>query len=182
MDFDLKEYLIEDTTDKDKNSAVIIITDNQMIMQKTFDDGEDDHIPTIADIYTKIYDVNLDNYNGIREERRNVLINNDYQKYNIVIKLLNENNCRVMYFTFPDFVSLKQLEFLKVLEKRYGPLIKEICEKTNDSIIGYKSEETFDFSEVVEYASSIINEYVDHPIKDKKIIGKTISDFKTKGI
>lgn len=55
--FDLQKFFLKDTSKISEYSAILVITDNQLILTENGDHGRDYHIDTLADICKIIYDI-----------------------------------------------------------------------------------------------------------------------------
>ena len=128
-EFNLRDFFMQDTSGIYENAAIVVITDNQLIMSKTDRDGEQPHSGAFEDLYQAIYDIDTSVLQNKNAAMRATIIKNLYGAGNITARLLNENQNRLLWFSFPSTVSQSQLELLSLWCQQNAETITSVEEK-----------------------------------------------------
>lgn len=180
--FDLQRFLEKDTATISEYSAILIITDNQLILTENGHHGRDFHNDTLMDILKIIYEIPKQKH--VFDWHENVrTIEEEYNFGNIWARISNENNEQVLWFIFPDVISQNQYELLAGFIQQAAPIITKCEEKAMHpySIVGFRTPygTYYGMDIAVKYASSIIGDTpFQKPDDSNNIVGKTIADFK----
>lgn len=128
-EFNLRDFFMQDTSGIYENAAIVVITDNQLIMSKTDRDGEQPHSDAFEDLYQAIYDIDTSVLQNKNAAMRATIIKTLYGAGNITARLLNENQNRLLWFSFPSTVSQSQLELLSLWCQQNAETITSVEEK-----------------------------------------------------
>ena len=105
--FDLQKFFLKDTSKISEYSAILVITDNQLILTENGDHGRDYHIDTLADICKIIYDIpemgGITNWSQYMKE-----IERQYASNLIWARLSNENSEPTFWIIFPETITQNQ--------------------------------------------------------------------------
>lgn len=178
--FDLTSFFMKDTQHIHDYSAILVITDNQVIITENGHHGKDFHIDTLADICKVIYQIPLSNS---KSDWTNsvVQIEKKYASNFIWARLSNEGNSRLFWFIFPNSITQKQYDLLSSwIESENACLKLEQLEETiGQSFVGFLGLHGVEngLDAVLNYASNITGLTKMSPPEEKMIIGKTVTDF-----
>lgn len=178
--FDLTSFFMKDTQHIHDYSAILVITDNQVIITENGHHGKDFHIDTLADICKVIYQIPLSNS---KSDWTNsvVQIEKKYASNFIWARLSNEGNSRLFWFIFPNSITQKQYDLLSGWIESENAFLKleQLEETIGQSFVGFLGLNGVEngLDAVLNYASTITGLTRMSPPEEKKIIGKTITDF-----
>ena len=181
--FDLTSFFMKDTQRIHDYSAILVITDNQVIITENGHHGKDFHIDTLADICKIIYQIPI---SKSKSDWTNsvVQIEKKYASNFIWARLLNEGNSRLFWFIFPSSITQQQYDLLSNWIESEDVCLKmeEIEEQTEQSIVGFLGLNGMEkgIDAVLNYASTITELTQTTPQVEKIIIGKTIGDLSKK--
>lgn len=178
--FDLTSFFMKDTQHIHDYSAILVITDNQVIITENGHHGKDFHIDTLADICKVIYQIPLSNS---KSDWTNsvVQIEKKYASNFIWARLSNEGNSRLFWFIFPNSITQKQYDLLSSWIESENAFLKleQLEETIGQSFVGFLGLHGVEngLDAVLNYASTITGLTKMSPPEEKMIIGKTITDF-----
>ena len=185
-EFNLRDFFMQDTSGIYENAAIVVITDNQLIMSKTDRDGEQPHSDAFEDLYQAIYDIDTSVLQNKNAAMRATIIKNLYGAGNITARLLNENQNRLLWFSFPSTVSQSQLELLSLWCQQNAETITFVEEKIGEQFVGFmhtgnRTAKIGNLDSILEYATTILEDRK-VPYSDDKnhIVGYTLEDLKRK--
>ena len=185
-EFNLRDCFMQDTSGIYENAAIVVITDNQLIMSKTDRDGEQPHSDAFEDLYQAIYDIDTSVLQNKNAAMRATIIKNLYGAGNITARLLNENQNRLLWFSFPSTVSQSQLELLSLWCQQNAETITFVEEKIGEQFVGFmhtgnRTAKIGNLDSILEYATTILEDRK-VPYSDDKnhIVGYTLEDLKRK--
>lgn len=178
--FDLTSFFMKDTQHIHDYSAILVITDNQVIITENGHHGKDFHIDTLADICKVIYQIPLSNS---KSDWTNsvVQIEKKYASNFIWARLSNEGNSRLFWFIFPNSITQKQYDLLSSWIESENAFLKleQLEETIGQSFVGFLGLHGVEngLDAVLNYASTITGLTKMSPPEEKMIIGKTVTDF-----
>lgn len=184
--FNLRDFFMQDTSGIYENAAIVVITDNQLIMSKTDRDGEQPHSDAFEDLYQAIYDIDTSVLQNKNAAMRATIIKTLYGAGNITARLLNENQNRLLWFSFPSTVSQSQLELLSLWCQQNAETITSVEEKIGEEFVGFmhtgnRTAKIGNLASVLEYATTILEDRkVPYPDDKNHIVGYTLEDLKRK--
>lgn len=185
-EFNLRDFFMQDTSGIYENAAIVVITDHQLIMSKTDRDGEQPHSDAFEDLYQAIYDIDTSVLQNKNAAMRATIIKNLYGAGNITARLLNENQNRLLWFSFPSTVSQSQLELLSLWCQQNAETITFVEEKIGEQFVGFmhtgnRTAKIGNLDSILEYATTILEDRK-VPYSDDKnhIVGYTLEDLKRK--
>lgn len=185
-EFNLRDFFMQDTSGIYENAAIVVITDNQLIMSKTDRDGEQPHSGAFEDLYQAIYDIDTSVLQNKNAAMRATIIKNLYGAGNITARLLNENQNRLLWFSFPSTVSQSQLELLSLWCQQNAEPITSVEEKIGEQFVGFmhtgnRTAKIGNLDSILEYATTILEDRkVPYPDDKNYIVGYTLEDLKRK--
>ena len=185
-EFNLRDFFMQDTSGIYENAAIVVITDNQLIMSKTDRDGEQPHSDAFEDLYQAIYDIDTSVLQNKNAAMRATIIKNLYGAGNITARLLNENQNRLLWFSFPSTVSQSQLELLSLWCQQNAEPITSVEEKIGEQFVGFmhtgnRTAKIGNLDSILEYATTILEDRkVPYPDDKNYIVGYTLEDLKRK--
>lgn len=185
-EFNLRDFFMQDTSRIYENAAIVVITDNQLIMSKTDRDGEQPHSDAFEDLYQAIYDIDTSVLQNKNAAMRATIIKNLYGAGNITARLLNENQNRLLWFSFPSTVSQSQLELLSLWFQQNAETITSVEEKIGEQFVGFmhtgnRTAKIGNLDSILEYATTILEDRkVPYPDDKNHIVGYTLEDLKRK--
>ena len=185
-EFNLRDFFMQDTSGIYENAAIVVITDNQLIMSKTDRDGEQPHSDAFEDLYQAIYDIDTSVLQNKNAAMRATIIKNLYGAGNITARLLNENQNRLLWFSFPSTVSQSQLELLSLWCQQNAETITFVEEKIGEQFVGFmhtgnRTAKIGNLDSILEYATTILEDRkVPYPDDKNHIVGYTLEDLKRK--
>lgn len=181
--FDLQQFLSQDTSDIYENAAVLVITNQQLIIGKTARDGEQPHSDAFEDIYETIYDIDWSHFPNSNRSVRSAIIKDLYGSDNITARLLNERQNRLVWFSFPPEISSNQLELLAAWCHQNNEIIDDVEKNIKQQFVGLmqvknKVARIGNLDTVLEYAKTIVSNQAEiSTTKPEQIIGITLTDF-----
>jgi len=185
-EFNLRDFFMQDTSGIYENAAIVVITDHQLIMSKTDRDGEQPHSDAFEDLYQAIYDIDTSVLQNKNAAMRATIIKNLYGAGNITARLLNENQNRLLWFSFPSTVSQSQLELLSLWCQQNAEPITSVEEKIGEQFVGFmhtgnRTAKIGNLDSILEYATTILEDRkVPYPDDKNHIVGYTLEDLKRK--
>ena len=185
-EFNLRDFFMQDTSGIYENAAIVVITDNQLIMSKTDRDGEQPHSDAFEDLYQAIYDIDTSVLQNKNAAMRATIIKNLYGAGNITARLLNENQNRLLWFSLPSTVSQSQLELLSLWRQQNAETITSVEEKIGEQFVGFmhtgnRTAKIGNLDSILEYATTILEDRkVPYPDDKNHIVGYTLEDLKRK--
>lgn len=185
-EFNLRDFFMQDTFEIYENAAIVVITNHQLIMCKTARNGEQPHSDAFEDLYQAIYDIDMSVLQNKNAAMRAAIIKNSYGSGNITARLLNENQNRLLWFSFPSTVSQSQLELLSLWCQQNAETITSVEEKIGEQFVGFmhtgnRTAKIGNLDSVLEYAMTILEDRkVPYPDDKNHIVGYTVEDFKMK--
>ena len=185
-EFNLRDFFMQDTFEIYENAAIVVITNHQLIMCKTARNGEQPHSDAFEDLYQAIYDIDMSILQNKNAAMRAAIIKNSYGSGNITARLLNENQNRLLWFSFPSTVSQSQLELLSLWCQQNAETITSVEEKVGEQFVGFmhtgnRTAKIGNLDSVLEYATTILEDRkVPYPDDKNHIVGYTVEDFKMK--
>lgn len=185
-EFNLRDFFMQDTSGIYENAAIVVITDNQLIMSKTDRDREQPHSDAFEDLYQAIYDIDTSVLQNKNAAMRATIIKNLYGAGNITARLLNENQNRLLWFSFPSTVSQSQLELLSLWCQQNAETITFVEEKIGEQFVGFmhtgnRTAKIGNLDSILEYATTILEDRkVPYPDDKNHIVGYTLEDLKRK--
>ena len=185
-EFNLRDFFMQDTFEIYENAAIVVITNHQLIMCKTARNGEQPHSDAFEDLYQAIYDIDMSILQNKNAAMRAAIIKNSYGSGNITARLLNENQNRLLWFSFPSTVSQSQLELLSLWCQQNAETITSVEEKIGEQFVGFmhtgnRTAKIGNLDSVLEYATTILEDRkVPYPDDKNHIVGYTVEDFKMK--
>lgn len=183
--FDLQKFFLKDTSKISEYSAILVITDNQLILTENGDHGRDYHIDTLADICKIIYDIpemgGITNWSQYMKE-----IERQYASNLIWARLSNENSEPTFWIIFPETITQNQYNLFATWAYNQNniSILTEVEEHLQRAFVGFRglTETGYGLEQALDYASTLIREKeVWKPI-DMNIVGKTIADFTTQKV
>ena len=178
--FDLQKFFLKDTSKISEYSAILVITDHQLILTENGDHGRDYHIDTLADICKIIYGIpemdGITNWSQYMKE-----IERQYASNLIWARLSNENSESIFWIIFPETITQNQYNLFAMWAYNQNNMSKlaEVEEYLQRTFVGFRglSETGYGLEQALDYASTLIGEKeVWKPI-DRNIVGETIADF-----
>lgn len=185
-EFNLRDFFMQDTSGIYENAAIVVITDHQLIMSKTDRDREQPHSDAFEDLYQAIYDIDTSVLQNKNAAMRATIIKNLYGAGNITARLLNENQNRLLWFSFPSTVSQSQLELLSLWCQQNAETITFVEEKIGEQFVGFmhtgnRTAKIGNLDSILEYATTILEDRkVPYPDDKNHIVGYTLEDLKRK--
>ena len=174
--FSLFEFL---KTPKRKNSAVVVITPNQLINCKTTNDGAGNHAPMLTYIADRIIPGELNGYLNSRDDvyRENavLLAGKILDEDCLICKLSNEGFGGILawYLTKSGKINSKQYELLK----KFLNDNRDSIERTGTKIgvVGECDGEAISINELIKFAESKVDPNLKMPeiFSEEDIIGIT---------
>lgn len=153
-------------------AAIGIITENQLIFQKTNNDGREKHLESFYDLAANLFNTN----NTYDKNSYNNLLNINP----IEFRLINDLRQSLFVITIPKNISYKEAQIFNNFIDEYRSTLKVICNRLNQDII-YSNILENNCTSDLECLEPLIQQRIDYFLelnKEDNIIGEEFSSNK----
>lgn len=153
-------------------AAIGIITEKQLIFQKTNNDGREKHLESFYDLAANLFNTN----NTYDKNSYNNLLNINP----IEFRLINDLRQSLFVITIPKNISYKEAQIFNNFIDEYRSTLKDICNRLNQDII-YSNILENNCTSDLECLKPLIQQRIDYFLelnKEDNIIGEEFSSNK----
>lgn len=153
-------------------AAIGIITEKQLIFQKTNNDGREKHLESFYDLAANLFNTN----NTYDKNSYNNLLNINP----IEFRLINDLRQSLFVITIPKNISYKEAQIFNNFIDEYRSTLKVICNRLNQDII-YSNILENNCTSDLECLKQLIQQRIDYFLelnKEDNIIGEEFSSNK----